>query len=298
MCLKSSIFTTCWKTSLGCCPIAASFMWRLSGSCKDISCHSKSCCHDGRFGALHIRARISLFVSICWAGKGFSEGTSFAVHHIQWQHAVWRAVLTSAGPRLLLFFFSKIRSVSPEPFPKNKHKTFGSHKPQWWVIVPKWKDEHSKTTGILYLLFTHHNGTILEQLSGRVNERKETKNKQNKFTAFSQQANLKVNSSRQNETSVIVYSTSYLSKCISLWVLCWIQSRTFEKYLTLNVWSRLLLFSCFYLFLFYIFVLYFICIHNILFKGMVQPKIKCSHHLLTLMSFQTCLSFFLMLNTK
>ncbi len=32
----------------------------------------------------------------------------------------------------------------------------------------------------------------MEQLSGRVNERKGTKNKQNKFTAFSQQANLKV----------------------------------------------------------------------------------------------------------
>lgn len=147
-------------------------------------------------------------------------------------------------------FFSKIRSVSPEPFPKNKHKTFGLHKPQWWhqrVIVPKWNDEHSKTTGIYYLLFTHHNGTILEQLSERVNERKGTKNQQNKFTALSQQANLSYNS-RQNETSVIVYSTSYLSKCIYQWVFCWIQSRTFEKYLTLNVWSRLLLFSCFYLF--------------------------------------------------
>ncbi len=37
-----------------------------------------------------------------------------------------------------------------------------------------------------------------------------------------------------------------------------------------------------------------------MFKGIISPKmkIKCSHHLLTLMSFQTCVRFFLMLNTK
>lgn len=101
------------------------------------------------------------------------------------------------------FFFSKIRSVSPEPFPKTNIKLLDYINPQWWhqrVIVPKWKDKHSKTIRIYYILFTHHNGTILEQLSGRVNERKGTKTKkktkpknQNKsFTALSQQANLKV----------------------------------------------------------------------------------------------------------
>jgi len=33
-------------------------------------------------------------------------------------------------------------------------------------------------------------------------------------------------------------------------------------------------------------------------KGIVHPKWKCWHHLLTLKWFQTCMSFFLLLNTK
>lgn len=83
-----------------------------------------------------------------------------------------------------------------------------------------------------YILFTNHNGTILEQLDVSMNERGQKQTKQ--FTALSQQAN----SSRQNENSYIVYSTSYLSK----WLFCWIPSGQFEKYLMLNVWSHFLLF--------------------------------------------------------
>lgn len=146
MCLKSSIFTTCWKSSQGCCPIVASFMWRLSLEVvKTFSATQKAVAMmAGSKRYMSEPGTVSLLVYAELA-KGSVRAPLlphvWAVHHIQWQHAVWRAVLTSAGPRLLFLFFSKIRSVSPKPFPKNKHKTFGLHKPQWWhqrVIVPKW----------------------------------------------------------------------------------------------------------------------------------------------------------------
>lgn len=184
MCLKSSIFTTCWKSSLGCCPIVASFMWRLSlDVVKTFSATQK---------AVAVMAGSKLYMS--------EPGTvSLLVYAELAKGSVRAPLLPVFGPSPYsvakcsvmgsldisratpTFFLSKIRSVSPKPFPKNKHKTFGLHKPQWWhqrVIVTKWKDKHSKTIRIYYILFTHHNGTILEQLSGRVNERKGTKNKQ------------------------------------------------------------------------------------------------------------------------
>jgi len=37
---------------------------------------------------------------------------------------------------------------------------------------------------------------------------------------------------------------------------------------------------------------------NYSFKGILHPKIKFCHHLLTLKLFQTCMSFFLLLNPK
>lgn len=138
------------------------------------------------------------------------------------------------------------------------------------MIVPKWKDEHSKTTGILYLLFTHHNGTILEQLSGRVNERKGTKNKQNKFTAFSQQANLKVIVHAKMKLQSLFtqphifpnaytydfsveYKEIFKVKCV----------------VTFTVVQLFLSVLFFYIFVYIIFIFVYI---YILFKGMVQPK--------------------------
>jgi len=106
--------------SLALCPIVARFTWCLSGSCKDILCHSKSCWHDDRFEALHVRARNSLFVSICWVGKGFSEGISFAPCSGHPPYLVATCSVTGSLniSRATPTFFSNIRSVSPNLLPK------------------------------------------------------------------------------------------------------------------------------------------------------------------------------------